>query len=159
MRKNILVLSAIFFLTATLLFSTGNYWVKTVPITLTTDTTATSSSVVTKIIGLTPQAYKIASPSITAQAVVPASNVTLRGLGNVDTCDIVLYTKRLGVTRSLDSTHCNSLPCTAFVSIDSTMDTLIWSNLYWWIRIADSTSDSVFSAGYNFHHETILKGY
>jgi len=81
--------------------------------------------------------------SLTGTVIVNASAVTARGYGLTDTCTIVIKTD--GV--SADSTWKAGLPCTSFVAITAAIgDTLFKSDASIYVRIADSSADSAFTA-------------
>jgi len=127
-------------------------------VTSTTDTTAGGCSYTTGTLPISGRAYIYSNPSVNGKATIAASEVTARGFGLTDTAHIVLKTSRLGEERTLDSVRCIGLPCTLTVAIDSTMDTLIWHDIFLWYKVLDSLSDSALTAYYHSKYEFNVKG-
>ena len=92
--------------------------------------------------------------SLVGYVIVEPSATTSRGYGLADTCNIIIRSDGIDV----DSTWKAGLPCTSFVAITSVIgDTLFREDAYIYIKIADSSADSTFTASHNVKWSLIAR--
>lgn len=131
---------------AVVVYAGGRHTYSRKTITNTVAASGASSAVTATVVGFPMHDYS----SLTGAIIVNPSVTTLRGYGLADTCTIVIKSSLFSDAVSVDSTWKAGLPCTSFVALPEN-DTLFMGDMYVYIRIADSSADSTFTAD----HEVI----
>ena len=142
---------------AALVLAEGRFTTVQGDITITLDTTANTTDAGTISLGI-PDAYKYKSVISKIKVYAPTGSV---GFGNRDTLYLKLRTSLDGGhIKTLDSNKFSAFPC-SLITVLSTLDTMLYANIYYEWNVVDSATDTLKTGTYSgriyYMTNTVLK--